>query len=87
MKNCEPFETQMFDWKDWDQLDTFAFAFYNVTLTIKIGEYDIGTHFDFADVDYENSLVNFYLNEKGDDPVLQMTMKVQLVPFVKEKEE
>jgi hypothetical protein len=53
-------EQQLFDFTGgWDQFDTAGFTFYEVTTTVPIGTLPTGRKFDYANVDYENSRVEF----------------------------
>ena len=47
-------EKTLFTWENWDIMDTMAFWFYNVVLTIDIGDFKAGTKFTGAGVDYED---------------------------------
>lgn len=53
-------EKQLFNWVKWDQQDTGAFMFYDVTLKAKVGEFEAGTKFDTAYVDYQRGTLEFY---------------------------
>lgn len=53
-------EKQLFDWVDWDQSDTTAFMFYDVTLRLPIGKFPAGTKFNSAYIDYENAKLEFF---------------------------
>ena len=66
-------EKQLFDWISWDELDTVE-MFYEVTLKIDIGEYKAGTAFDYAAVDYEKGLLEFY--DDGDEPIASFKLKL-----------
>lgn len=56
-------ERTLFDWKEWDELETGMFQFYNVTLKIPIGGFATDTHFEAATVDYNEGFLQFYNDE------------------------
>ena len=56
-------EKQLFDWKEWDDLDTIDMVFYDVTLKAKIGKFEAGTKFDSVALILSKSTIELY--EKG----------------------
>jgi len=60
MKQHEGLETQLFSWDGWDLIDTGDFSFYDVTLKIKIGDYEVGTKFDAVAFMTSTSKLEFY---------------------------
>lgn len=60
-------EQQLFDWTGWDQQDTSAFIFYDVTLKVDIGEHKVGTKFSSAFVDFgQAGTLEFYRDSETD---------------------
>ena len=64
-------EKELFDWKEWDLIDTACFAFYQVTLKVPIDRFPIGTQFEIANIDYEEGKVEFINFEKDGRPNYQ----------------
>lgn len=64
MNNTITAENQLFDWSGWDQQATASFTFYNPILKVKIGEFEVGTKFESACVDYEYSQLSLYTEDK-----------------------
>ena len=50
-------EKQLFDWKEWSEVDVLVQQFYNCVLKQRIGAYPIGTYFDWIVVDYEKGTI------------------------------
>lgn len=73
-------EKNIFDWDGWDQHDTMAFSFTDVTLKVPVGEFPAGTKFPFANVDYENGTMEFC---EEDDTCHQFRMNLSLVAVEK----
>ncbi|BAY20753.1 hypothetical protein NIES2100_04970 [Calothrix sp. NIES-2100] len=48
-------QSQLFDYKDWDQADTMCFQFYDVILKIDIAEFKVGTKFHCVYIDFSKS--------------------------------
>lgn len=48
-------ENQLFSWDSWDQMDIACFQFFNPQLVCSIGEFSVGTQFDWAVFDIEKS--------------------------------
>jgi hypothetical protein len=48
-------EQQIFTWDSWSNDDVFAMTFYDVELTVPVGEFPAGTKFDWAGVDGQSS--------------------------------
>lgn len=74
-------ESQWFGWEAFDQVDTLVFGFSQVVLVKKIGRFDAGSMFDYATVDYGNSVVVF-VNFDNDGEVAEkhaFAMRVELV--------
>ena len=66
-------ERQLFDWTGWDQHDTAAFTFYNAKLNVKIGNFEVGTTFSGATIDFmEGTLQLFNDNQDHWDYKLNM---------------
>ena len=57
-------EKQLFDWESWDQADGNISIFYNISLREPIGSYPIGSKFETASIDYENSTLTLQLPDK-----------------------
>lgn len=47
-------ESQLFDWENWDIMDTMDFIFYNCTLKQDIGKYKTGEKFESININYSN---------------------------------
>jgi hypothetical protein len=45
-------EKLLFDWCEWEVLDTMVFLFTEPKLVVNIGPYEIGEVFEYATVDY-----------------------------------
>lgn len=71
-------ESQLFDWKDWDQVDTMVFTFTLPKLKVQIGEYPPGTEFKYATIDYERGKLEFY--QEGLDPVAKFNLTLLVAP-------
>ncbi len=56
-------EEQLFSWESFDVLDTMCFVFYKVKTKIKILSWDVGTSFDYAEVNYHDGTVEFGQDE------------------------
>jgi hypothetical protein len=66
----------LFDYEFHTHIDSMIVEFWNVTLKQKMGPYDIGAKFDYADIYYNNkSKIDFY----NDDDGLIATFKLKLV--------
>lgn len=61
-------ETQLFSWKDCDQIDTLSTAYYNVVLKVQIGDNPPGTHFHCVILALDQSMISLYHNGEEDDP-------------------
>ena len=53
-------ESQLFDWDGWDILDTAAFIFYKVKLKQRIGEFEVGSLFSSANIDFQTGKLELY---------------------------
>jgi hypothetical protein len=52
-------EHQLFTWEEWDDMGSMSYQFYNVELVVPVGDFPIGTKFDIAYMDGDNSTVSF----------------------------
>lgn len=50
-------EKTLFDWKDWDLIDTLVFCFYNCNLKIPIGKFAAGCEVGCIVMDYEKGIM------------------------------
>ena len=46
-------EKQVFDWEDYDEVDTAVFNFYDCTLKAQIGKYVVGSIFSSICVNFD----------------------------------
>ena len=71
-------EKQLFEWKEWDQVATGCFFFFCITLVKQIGDYEVGTTFDSAIVNFETGELT--LQKDKNDPrsstVFQLRLEV-----------
>lgn len=56
-------EKQLFEYEDWDVVDTMLFSFYNVILVQQIGDFPIGSKFESACINYETGELTLYEKE------------------------
>lgn len=77
MKNITA-EQQLFTWKDWDQMDTATFTFYDCTVVSPFGPYVVGDNLANIDVDYETSTIECYNEE--DESVFKGRILISVVP-------
>lgn len=56
-------EKQLFNFVEFDVLDTAVFQFYEITLNQDIEEFVIGDKFNAAIVDYEHATMTLYRGE------------------------
>ncbi len=56
-------EKTLFNWEDWDLLDTMAFIFYECTLKVPIGSFPVGYYAGSILVDYEKGILVIFDNE------------------------
>lgn len=68
-------ETELFSWEEWDMLDTACFTFYNVVLVRKIGNFEAGTKFSYANMDYTEGKLVLSPNDSGEN---EFTFKLSL---------
>lgn len=47
-------EKQLFDWENWDTVDTMVFQFYNCVLKKDIGSHKVNDPIDYIVVNYED---------------------------------
>lgn len=62
------FENKIFEWEEYDGGEEAEFIFYDVTLVIDVGRYKKGHRFSFARVNYDESILEFYLRPGQDEP-------------------
>jgi hypothetical protein len=62
-------ETELFSWEAWDMLDTMSFVFYDVVLVRKIGNFEAGTKFSSAVINYEDGRLVLYTDDSGKNEV------------------
>lgn len=55
-------ERELFDWENWDSLDTAAMMFYNATLKRDIGPHKVGDKFPSIELDFDYGFVRLYDN-------------------------
>jgi len=70
-------EKKLFSWTDWNQFDTCGFIFHNITLKEKIKEYEAGTQFAVANVDYENGTLELF-KEDETEPTVSVNITLQI---------
>lgn len=72
-------EKELFDWTDWDQLDTASFSFHQCVLRKDIGGLRSGMAVDCISVDYERGKMDFYSYER-DDPFATFKLGLVVLP-------
>lgn len=55
-------EKQLFDWKDWDEMDFLVVEFYNCTFNTDVGKYKKGDKVSSILMDYSNGTIKIYEN-------------------------
>ena len=53
---------QLFDWTEWDDIGTTIEQYYNCTLKVPIGNFEIGTFIPLIVIDQGKSTLTIYLN-------------------------
>lgn len=53
-------EKTIFDWKDWDAIDTFLFNFYNCTFIRDFGPFRAGEEVDVIGINYQAGIITEY---------------------------
>lgn len=71
----ESAEDQLFSWEDWDQHGTACFGFNNPVLNVTIGEFEKGTAFEYATVDYETARL-FLMDDENREHVFPLLLSV-----------
>jgi hypothetical protein len=56
-------EKQMFDWEEYDTVDTMVLQFYNAVLKQDIGNYTRGTTIECIVFDVEHAKMRFFTND------------------------
>lgn len=59
-------ENQLFDWESFDIIDEGVFQFYNCTLKVQVGGFQVGTSVPIAYVNYQEGLLSF-MDEEGNE--------------------
>lgn len=73
-------ESKLFSWTSWDISNINAFFFYDIELKEKIGDFDIGTKFKSALINYETGELEFYnYNSDSLDVELIGKFKIELI--------
>lgn len=83
----DTFEHQLFTWEGWDQLDTADLQFYDVTLTVQVGDHPAGTKFPVAFVLASQSMV-VLMDDKDEEFAYELKLSVgdRLTPATHEHE-
>lgn len=69
-------EQQLFTWEQWNEgADTADTVFYNVTLTVQVGDFPVGTKFQNAYFAGSGSFVVF-LDEQKQEHVYELNVSV-----------
>jgi len=58
-------ENDLFDWEDWDLSDTCQFTFCDITLKVKIDNFEPGTKFSTAIIDTERGALELWPSPEG----------------------
>lgn len=56
-------EKELFEWKEWDPMDTLVLCFYNCTLIKQIGKFPPGFQTSAITMDYEEGKISIYLED------------------------
>ncbi len=64
----------VFKWKSWDQFN-YKF-FYECTLLRKIGDFDAGTYFNSVIFDDEKMILEFYMGDDVEVPVMVKSFRL-----------
>ena len=67
-------ESELFDFEEQNPIDELMWQFYQVTLKVPIDEFPVGTIFEFVTVDYENGVLELWLN--GSNHKYKLHLKV-----------
>lgn len=62
---CQSLEKQIFSWNGWDEVDAGILQFYNVELSIPVGEFPVGEKFDCAVFSNLNSELVLIKNDEN----------------------
>lgn len=70
-------EKELFDWVDWEEVDSGSFIFFHITLKKQIDKFPVGTGFSSASLDYGNGKLEF--RDEKDDLMgdFQLELKVK----------
>lgn len=66
-------EKQIFDWEDWNNLDTAAFQFIDCTIKEDFGPLKKGETYQSISVDFENGFLEAFNEEK---PLIKVNLKL-----------
>lgn len=69
-------EDQLFEWSDWDSVDTFCMTFYRCILKVDIGTYPKGSIIPSIMIDFGQSLMVFYNNEGNETSLFNLKLSV-----------
>ena len=53
-------ENQLFDWKNWDVIDTMDFFFYDCELLVPVGKHPAGAKIKSIAMMYSSGVMEFY---------------------------
>jgi len=56
-------EKQLFNWKLWDSFESSIMLFRHISLLVKIGDFEIGTQFECAEIHLDSSTLRLYKNQ------------------------
>jgi len=68
-------EHQLFDWEGWDQVGGMDLFFYNVTLKVKIGQFEAGTKLPGAALLIESSILSL-VDQNNVEHAFELTLNV-----------
>lgn len=67
-KDFKGIETQLFNWKKWDECGEGDYIFYDVTIKSTMGDYPMGAKFAFVNFLLSQSTMELFENENDKEP-------------------
>lgn len=67
-------ERKLFDWEDYDIIDTLILQFYNCKLKEDIAEFKAGSEIDCITMDYDNGLISLQDKDVSVTHTLSLTI-------------
>lgn len=63
-------EKKIFDWEDWDEIETGVYQFTNITLKCQVGKFSPKSKFGYATIDYNKATLTLGTGDWGNSVLL-----------------